>query len=206
MLVQTFCARPKIYLHIVAVTNILCQTKRWFAFSKIVFCADTKVFEGALNAVKFLGWLKKFELAQNILGPVKGQGISGSNKNKGNDGKVFWTRPLFRISRRKTKENCIRIVQTKVLRWLITFLSANSSSFIGQPLAISFFRPPIRNSRRKTKENCRVQTQVLIKSVFYHVWSALGNLIFSRSWWYLSVLFLMHFGANTKTRLKLRRA
>ena len=26
-LVQFFCARPKIYLHIVAVTNILCQKK-----------------------------------------------------------------------------------------------------------------------------------------------------------------------------------
>ena len=25
---KIFCARPKIYLHIVAVTNILCQTKR----------------------------------------------------------------------------------------------------------------------------------------------------------------------------------
>ena len=47
-----FCAGPKIYLHIVAVTNIL-----------------------ALNAVKFLGWLKKLGPAQNILGPVKGQGI-----------------------------------------------------------------------------------------------------------------------------------
>ena len=33
------------------------------------------VFEDALNAVKFLGWLKKFGPAQNILGPVKGQGI-----------------------------------------------------------------------------------------------------------------------------------
>ena len=75
-LVQIFCVRPKIYLHIVAVTNILCQTKRWFAFSKIVFCAGTKVFEEALNAVKFLGWLKKFGPAQNSLGPVKGQGIS----------------------------------------------------------------------------------------------------------------------------------
>ena len=32
-LVQIFCAWPKIYLHIVAVTIILCQTKRWFAFS-----------------------------------------------------------------------------------------------------------------------------------------------------------------------------
>jgi hypothetical protein len=60
----------------VPVTNILCQTKRWFAFSKIGFCANTKVFEEALNAVIFLGWLKKFGPAQNILGPVKGQGIS----------------------------------------------------------------------------------------------------------------------------------
>ena len=40
------------------------------------FCAGTKVFEEALNAVKFLGWLKKFGPAQNILGPVKGQGIN----------------------------------------------------------------------------------------------------------------------------------
>ena len=71
-LVQIFCARPKIYLHIVAVTNILCQTKKWFAFSKIGFCASTKFFEKALNAVKFLVWLKKFGPAQNILG----QGIS----------------------------------------------------------------------------------------------------------------------------------
>ena len=75
-LVQIFCARPKMYLHIVAVANILCQTKRWFAFGKIGFCAGTKVFEKALNAVKFLGCLKKFWLTQNILGPVKGQGIS----------------------------------------------------------------------------------------------------------------------------------
>ena len=43
-----------------AVTNILCQTKRWFAFSKIGFCAGSKIFEEALNAVKFLVWLKKF--------------------------------------------------------------------------------------------------------------------------------------------------
>ena len=57
-----------------AVANILCQTKRWFAFSKIGFCAGTKGFEEALYAVKFLGWLKKFGPAQNILGPVKRQG------------------------------------------------------------------------------------------------------------------------------------
>jgi len=51
---QTFCARQKDDLHSV----------------KLVFCAGTKVFEEALNAVKFLGWLKKFGPAQNILGPV----------------------------------------------------------------------------------------------------------------------------------------
>ena len=53
----------------------MCQTKKLFAFSKIGFCAGTKVFEEALNAVKFLGCFKKFGSAQNILGPVKGQGI-----------------------------------------------------------------------------------------------------------------------------------
>ena len=66
-LVQIFCARPKIYLHIVAVTNILCKTKIWFAFSKIGVCAGTKVFEDAINAIKLLGWLKLFEPAQSIL-------------------------------------------------------------------------------------------------------------------------------------------
>ena len=43
---------------------------------KISFCAGTKVFEEVLDAFKFLGWLKKFGPAQNILGPVKGQGIA----------------------------------------------------------------------------------------------------------------------------------
>ena len=56
--------------------SFLCKTKRLFEFSKIVFCASTKVFEETLNAVKFLGRLKIFGPAQNILGPVKGQGIN----------------------------------------------------------------------------------------------------------------------------------
>ena len=34
------------------------------------------IFVPAQNAVKSLGWLKIFGPAQNILGPVKGQGIS----------------------------------------------------------------------------------------------------------------------------------
>jgi hypothetical protein len=53
----------------VAVTNILYQTKRRFSFSTIGFFARTKVFEEAINAVKFLDWLKKFGPAQIILGP-----------------------------------------------------------------------------------------------------------------------------------------
>ena len=55
-----FCAGP----------NFLSQPKNSTAFS-----ASPKGFEDALKAVKFLGWLKKFGPAQNILGPVKGQGI-----------------------------------------------------------------------------------------------------------------------------------
>ena len=54
---QTFCARQKDDLH----------------SEKIGFCLGTKVFEEALNAVKFLGWLKEFGPVQNILGLVKGQ-------------------------------------------------------------------------------------------------------------------------------------
>ena len=71
-----FVPDQKKYLYVVAVTNILGQTKIWFAFSNIGFCASTKFFEEALNAVKFLDWLKIFGPAQNILGPVKGQGIT----------------------------------------------------------------------------------------------------------------------------------
>ena len=74
-LVQIFCARPKIYLHIVAVTNDLCQTKRWFAFRKIGFCAGTKVFEEALNAVKF------FRLAQKIWTSTKHFGTCKRTKH-----------------------------------------------------------------------------------------------------------------------------
>ena len=54
---QTFCARQKDNLHSVKLFFVL-------------------ALEEALNAVKFLGWLKKFGLAQNFLGPVKGQGIT----------------------------------------------------------------------------------------------------------------------------------
>ena len=62
--------------------NFLCWTKNLFTY-----CARLKddlhsvklvclVFEEALNAIKLLMWLKTFGPAQNILGHVKGQGIS----------------------------------------------------------------------------------------------------------------------------------
>jgi hypothetical protein len=58
---QIFCARQKDDLHSV----------------KLVFVPAKKFLNRYyLNAVKFLGWLKKFGPAQNILGPVKGQGIN----------------------------------------------------------------------------------------------------------------------------------
>ena len=60
----------------------MCQSQTFYARQKddlhsaqFFFCAGTKVFEEALNAVKFLGWLKKCRPAQNILEPVKGQGM-----------------------------------------------------------------------------------------------------------------------------------
>ena len=56
------------------VTNVFCaRQKRLFAFSKIGFRASTKLLEEAINAVYFLGGLKKFGLSQNIMGHVKGQ-------------------------------------------------------------------------------------------------------------------------------------
>ena len=59
-------------------SQTFCADKNMSNISKVSFCASTKVFEEALNAVKFLGWHKIFGPAQNILGPVKGQGINFS--------------------------------------------------------------------------------------------------------------------------------
>ena len=60
---------PKIYY-------ILCQSQTVCAKQKDDLHPVKLVFVEALNAVKFLGWLKKFGPSQNILGPVKGHGIS----------------------------------------------------------------------------------------------------------------------------------
>ena len=42
---------------------------------QIIFLSGTKCLWLAQYVNKFLDWLKKFGPAQNILGPVKGQGI-----------------------------------------------------------------------------------------------------------------------------------
>ena len=62
---QVFCARQKDDLHSV----------------KLVFVSAQKFLKRhKLNAVNFLGWLKTFGPAQNILQPVKGQGITVLSK------------------------------------------------------------------------------------------------------------------------------
>ena len=73
--------------------NVLCRSKFWCQTKKFIyilwqsqkFCARPKddlhsvklvfVFEETLNALKVLGWLKKFGPAQNILGHVKGKAL-----------------------------------------------------------------------------------------------------------------------------------
>ena len=56
--------------------NVLCRHKNQFYWMQIIFLSDTKCLWLPQYVDKFLVWLKKFGLAQNILGPVKGQGIS----------------------------------------------------------------------------------------------------------------------------------
>ena len=41
-LVQIFCAKPKIDLHVVQVPNFLCLTNRWILIGKFSYCAGTK--------------------------------------------------------------------------------------------------------------------------------------------------------------------
>ena len=45
------------------------------------FCASRNIFEAALNAIQFSVGPKKIGPAQNILGPVEGQG----NRKEGNN-------------------------------------------------------------------------------------------------------------------------
>ena len=67
--VQIFCASPKIWLHLVALQNLLCQYKNQFYWMQIIFLSGTK----CLWLAQYVCLLKIFGPAQNILGPVKGQ-------------------------------------------------------------------------------------------------------------------------------------
>ena len=64
---KTFWAGPnyfvqdqKMHFFIVPTPNFLCQTKRWFPFSKFSFCASTKLIGAALNAIQFFGLTQKY--------------------------------------------------------------------------------------------------------------------------------------------------
>ena len=134
--------------------NVLCWSKFiyllwqsetfWFAFSKIGFCAGIKGFEEALNTVKFLGWLKKFRPAQNILWTVKGQGIRVSIKKILNW--LMYTVPYF--IKKKSVINIFHGLQMRVLCirmqlslrvWIIQKICHTFSSFIRTD-GVSFFK------------------------------------------------------------------
>ena len=73
--VQIFWASPKIWLHLVPLQKLLCRHKNQFYWMQIIFLSGTKCLWLPQYINKFLVWHKKFGSAQNILGPVKGQGI-----------------------------------------------------------------------------------------------------------------------------------
>jgi hypothetical protein len=54
----------------------LCWHKNQFYWMQIIFLSGTKCLWLPQYVNKFLVWHKKFGSAQNILGPVKGQGIT----------------------------------------------------------------------------------------------------------------------------------
>ena len=56
--------------------KLLCRHKNQFYWMQIIFLFGTKCLWLPQYVNKFLVWHKKFGPAQNILGPVKGQGIS----------------------------------------------------------------------------------------------------------------------------------
>ena len=74
--VQIFWVSPKIWLHLVPLQKLLCRHKKQFYWMQIIFLAGTKCLWLAQYVNKFLLWHKKFGPAQNILRPVKGQGIN----------------------------------------------------------------------------------------------------------------------------------
>ena len=75
VLVQIFWDSPKIWLHLVPLQKLLCWQKNQFYWIQIIFLSGKNCLWLSQYVNKFLVWHKKFRPAQNILGPVKGQGI-----------------------------------------------------------------------------------------------------------------------------------
>ena len=57
---KIFFVSDQKFFYILPVTNICARRKDDLHSVKLVFVPTLKVFEEALNAVKFLGWLKNF--------------------------------------------------------------------------------------------------------------------------------------------------
>ena len=74
--IQIFWASPNFWLHLVPLQKLLCRHKNKFYWMQIIFLSGTKCLWLPQYVNKFLVGYKKFRPAQNILGPVKGQGIS----------------------------------------------------------------------------------------------------------------------------------
>ena len=75
VLVQIFWVSPKIKLHLVPLQKLLYRHKNQFYWMQIIFLSGTKCLRLAEYVNKFLVWHKIFGPTQNILRPVKGQGI-----------------------------------------------------------------------------------------------------------------------------------
>ena len=72
----SFCYKLKFWLHFVPLQKLLCRHKNQFLWIQIIFLSDTKCLWLAQYVNKFLVRHKKFGPAQNILGPVEGQGVA----------------------------------------------------------------------------------------------------------------------------------
>ena len=66
---------PNIWLHLVQLQNILCRHKNQYYWLQIIFLSAKTCLWLSQYVNKFLVRQKKFGLAQNILGTVKGQSI-----------------------------------------------------------------------------------------------------------------------------------
>ena len=79
--VQTLWASLKNWQNLVPLQKLLCRHKNQFYWLQIIFFSGTKCLWLLQYVNTFLVWHKKFGQAQNILGPVKGQGIRELREN-----------------------------------------------------------------------------------------------------------------------------